>query len=470
MSQENKNEIAHAFSPRRLRPLVAAFVLALVAACGIDDEFQRIADEANTGYVEGRSESSSASEAPGMQPMAEVSGEVAVAGRIDSSGTFVEKGRADVDASGHYRIGVDVSDGAISDLIVRIESGGEKQGSVIVAGSVRAMTTVEAAPINTETTVEAEAYASARSEGHWEEREGSSTLLRAHINADVAAEVHGGSQTEADILALGQAASASIKAYAEAFLDADVGVTEAELESALTALTDARASLDAALHAAADAEAEAEAHASFEQAAQQAYEDASITLEQQSRAAQSSAEAFLLFAGELSTEARAHAQAEAEKQRATTVSALVEAQVTAAEVHAAGETAMEAAIEQLHADVEAAAVAGSQAEADIRTAWQDFSAAVIAELKASMDATQETAFESAESIAADAQSALDDALSLIAMVSVEASASASVSAFLEGYSAITADSTVQIMVDAGMEQARAEAVIEILAAVSLAAR
>lgn len=440
---------------RHMKILCAAALLAGTAACGGPSE------DSNKGTVNGRVENT------GAMP---VDGAAITAYRVEADGslTAISSGNVQTSADGTYSVVVELASDTMSDIVIVADNNGA-EGSVIVSGELSSGGSITAAPIDSETTVETDVYIEANAEGNWDSS-CTTAQLRTWISAEMAAAIEGSTDYAGTVQTWAQATTSAMVSWSGTLAHEAVGATSAEIEAALEGGAQAQASLDAQLHAAqsqAEIDAALEAHA---EATIQAYADAGITVEQMSNASQAAMEAMVTYAGDLSADARARAISDAEQTRGLFVQAAVEARFEAMAAAGAAQQNVVQAGETLQADLEAAASAGASAAADVEAAWSDYRASVETELEATVSAGAQTALSQVESAIATAETTLDGALAAIsASADADVVANATVDAFGVFYASAFAQANTTTLVTAGLDEADARAVIQVLVSVSASA-
>lgn len=418
--------------------------------------------EPSTGTVNGRVDSA------GALPL-EGAAITAYEVQADGSLTAISSGNVESAADGTYSVVVELTSQTMSDIVIVADDNGA-QGSVIVSGELSAGSTLTAAPIDTETTVETDIYVEARAQGSWETGSSNTAQLRAWITAELAAAIHGSTDYASNVASCARATTSAMASWSGALAHSAVGATSSEIEAAIAAQTQAQAALDAQLHAAtSQAEVDAAIEAYFD-ATVEAHSNAGITLEQMSNAAQAAAEAMLVYSGELTADAYAAAVSDAEQMRAALVRTAVEARFQAMAAASGVQQSVQQAGATLQTELEATASAGANAAADAQTAWGNYQASIEAELQAHIQAAAQSALAQVENTIDTAQASLSSALSSIsASASVDVVAQATVDAFGVFYLSAFAQTNTTTLVTAGLSQADAEAVIQVLVSVSASA-
>jgi hypothetical protein len=217
--------------------------------------------------------------------------------QLRGNGTFAELATASVAFDGSFDVeGVPAGR---SDLAVLAYAGGEVVGGVLIHETSRAGAVIVAAPINYETTVEAEAYARVRADG--DDGSASELSLLVHMQGSAAQRV-ATSAAEIEAVAAGYvaASTAMTRAYAASGASLDASA-RAE------ALSDAAVQFAAERHAGVSASA---AHEAFTDAALDAYVAAGAGLQQSLVASAAAATMFdATLYGESSARADVVAQA-----------------------------------------------------------------------------------------------------------------------------------------------------------------
>ncbi len=211
---------------RTLAPL--ALVLAL--ACNNDDPD---VDPDNASTIEGQ-----VSNDAGTQGRLAGSGSVDAAAEVEAiamSGDEMGQviGAADIDADGSFAVDVPAESSQM--VLVALDENGEKVGSVIVEGAAEAGSTVTSQPIDSETSLEAEAFTWIANERSGETID--TIDLRKRIDADLAAEIDAvadADETRGDVAidAVAKAVLAAQEARGDVFADAGLSVDAEDLWTA----------------------------------------------------------------------------------------------------------------------------------------------------------------------------------------------------------------------------------------------
>lgn len=196
---------------------------------------------------------------------------------VDDDGRMVLAASGDVTADGHFAIdGINAGDGP---FIVRVMTGADVTGDVIVPEDLGAGDDVTTAPIDDETTVEAQALVAVLA-GEAERDDVDSVSLMTWIDAGLAARVHAGGTTaatlgnafmvaqETSLAVTGASAKAtegaSFAAWAQLTARLDAATTDAARAEAWSEFhADVSAALDSELDVGTDAQADATAGAGF---------------------------------------------------------------------------------------------------------------------------------------------------------------------------------------------------------------
>jgi hypothetical protein len=408
-----------------------------------------------------------------------VSGAIVSAYRVETDGTLTVISNEDTtDADGRYEIFVLLDGNIEGDVLVRAEESGGAEGSVLLSATLEEGTTVTAAPIDVETAVEADVYVEARASGELDADRHSRAGLRTFVSAEVAAAIQAvaDSATSADYEAEVEVAAEAALAFAEgwhaALTDEFSGATSAEVEAAWEAVATAQIVYDLALDAAADGSARDAAREAFVTAMFDAWATAGISGRDLVFAAQVAVEASYAYTSELDGDVAGAVRAELALTEAMVMTRAFEAWFADLEAEGAVDADVvadvEAAGDDLEADIGAAFDAGAEIGDDVRDAWDAYSATIAAELDAAVSASGSaavTAYANVEATMETAADALSAAIAaLTASAAIDATAEASVDAHATYYEATTASAVVDVLTTAGVGSATAEAIVQLRAA------
>jgi hypothetical protein len=264
--------------------ILGLLMMAALAAC--DDGVSP--SEHGSASVQGSVESTRDPAAPEPAPAGEAAPPSPAPGptpetvsvvQVRGNGTFAELATASVDFDGTFAVeGVPAGR---SDLAVLAYAGGEVVGSVLIHETSRAGAVIVAAPINHETTVEAEAYARVRAEG--DAGSASELSLLVHMQG-AAAERVAASAAEIEAVAAGYVAASA--AMTRAYVASGAGLDASARAEALAA---AAVQFAAERHAGVSASS---AHGAFVDAALDAFVAAGAGLEQSVVASAAAATTF----------------------------------------------------------------------------------------------------------------------------------------------------------------------------------
>lgn len=354
------------------------------------------------------------------------------------SGLQALPGEATTNAEGHFTL---TTSGTAASVVLRAETD-DMEASALVEPNVAVSGTVRVPPMTRKSTMQAEAYADARS---------SSNQVHAfdaivYVDATTAAALEGGTT---DIENVGDAVAASVDAeVAYATHAQGGGATDAQVQATLTTRTSAASQYRAALVAATTASARAQARAAFEEAYVTAYSQADLSYSAQAQAALTNARAAARFSGELSTESGFAASRQAQVLAAHSVALAVEQEFEAAGASQARLSALAQARASFVAAVRAAASAQAIAEA-----YASYRTAVSVEL-AGETALNTSVIQAAFAATTTARAALEG--SVTAAVNVQVIAGAFVTFFT------TVREATEVSFGLGVEGAWAARVVALL--------
>lgn len=445
--------------------LGAALLATLLAGCepptgsdpgtpGDDDDDT----STSSGTVQGRVSDSGARDVEGM---------VVTAATLDANGELVtvSETSATTDANGEYSLEIILEDGeSMSDVIITAE--GESQGSwsVIVSDEIEANAVATAAPINVETTSESRLLVALAANGMWDSEVMTSAMLRASVDAELAADLEGESSTSTELTGTAEAIASAMTAWSWT-LDAEaVGGVSGDAHAVAELIADAQTELDAALDAAVDAEAEAEAVANYEAAIDAAFDAANIGDSQAYAAAIASVEAIGLTSGSASSDSSinlmadfAAEQAEAMAETAITAASALDVSAEANQIIAEANTNLTSAI-----SVAAEGATDVQAMADaFASATEDWGVAVMGAIQTELDAEQQLALGAVIDAAAEASAAFEAALTGTEGDAM-ANAEAATEAIGEFFTELDAESLVGDLEAEGLTAAQAGATIGVI--------
>ena len=150
---------------------------------------------------------------------------------------------ATIDDSGRYTVKVSL-DGTTSDIVVQASVGGAVSARAILSAALEINGQGLAAPANTETTIEADVFIDARTQGIWDANTTTAGLRRL-IDASTAAAISTSATRAADVRGTAVVVVAALDARANA--SARVGVSASQLQAFMTSETAAQAQLDRVL-------------------------------------------------------------------------------------------------------------------------------------------------------------------------------------------------------------------------------
>lgn len=386
-----------------------------------------------------------------------IEGAVMTAAIVEADGSLTQlttTGEVMTDAMGRYELEILLVDRIDQPIVVTATSGNDIGAALHLRG-VDGDSDVTIAPIDVETTMEAEVVIEARSSGMWC-ASCDANDVRARLNAETAAalaattDVEGQTRIAAD--AMVRATAATWAAFASDATDATVETWgEFERERA-----EAHAELVAALDASADADARAEAEAEYMASVNAALDQVGVSMNDAAIASHTEAVATADSLAMLEADAQAAARAAVESNRAERVSVAMEALAESSTT--ADAEAVMMANTTLMGRIGAAASMGASADAEIRDAWDTWSneirTAFTADFGAELVAVV-TTFESTLDTATDAW--LSAVLSAQADMDAEASATAIADAMALLRTSIESEATVDALVAAGLTDADATA-------------
>jgi hypothetical protein len=206
------------------------------------------ASSARTAHIEGQA--AAGAESGSIEIRAALTGEVVGEGDIDSAGHYVASVEAEVESL----------------VVTAYDESGERMGEVLVSASGGADSTVSAAPMTSETSVEAGVFVQIVADYHAAELEDeaeapedeemsegeemvSMAELRARIDASVAAAVEGSSDAEGELEALATAIRVAAEARAQALAEFDWDAGDEHAEADAHAMAEIEAALAAGLSA-----------------------------------------------------------------------------------------------------------------------------------------------------------------------------------------------------------------------------
>jgi len=297
---------------------------------------------------------------------------------VAASGQVV--GEGDIDASGRYIADVAAD---MENLVVRAyDTSGSVTGEVLVGASGAAESTTTAAPMTSETSVEAEVYVAAHADAS-----GATVAmadLRGRLDAEVAAAVDAAAEREQEVEALAQGILAAQAAEARALAEFG-GEAGSDFEPATAVSVQMMAEVDAALDSGLSAE---EADRWFIELEEDAAEAQGIGLGVLAEAEASAGIAFRMTldglaeggsAAEETAEEGARRSGELEARLAAEVSVWT---ATSAELSSDAIDLTEDAANELEAEAQAAAERDAAAEV-----WADFEARIVGDVEGGLTDT-----------------------------------------------------------------------------------
>lgn len=320
-------------------------------------------------------------------------GATVTAYRVNADGSLEEASTepATTDAEGRYTVNVDLAAMVESDLIVRVDyaSGGSAQG--IVTAELEPGAVVIVAPIDEESSAEAEIYLSLHASGSWDASTMDSTTLRAQVDAAVGEAWSGASESEREGVAEATAAAMAAWSASAEQLDA------AKAELAAEAARSAQAALDAQADASDSVGSEA-----YSEALISAWYDAGYSSEDLSYFGHAAAEAQVAASGDASGEAARASEAFFASLRASlSVDAVSEAWISGFE-----SAPPEQEGDDLLSSIDTAASSSGELGLLVSSAWSVYAQQVWAELLSAADTTQVLALNTARASAESASASL----------------------------------------------------------------
>lgn len=313
-----------------------------------------------------------------------IEGATVILARVKADGTLETVSNASVqtDVSGQYTVETNV-DGE-SNLVV-VATKGSGRWEAVVSSTVKHGITVFAPPMNDETTVEADVYASIKASGNLTV---SFVDIASTINSEIAAQVKGNASAMADL-------AASIKAEADAkvktFAGSEVGGTQSEWQVIVNAKAQAQAQLERDLFV---ASSQSEIDAAFETYASatiNAYNSAGLDVSAYGKVVEASSRVFINNASSLSTSAQFAANKRIAILKAKIINFVVQAKFTAMGASQAQLNTLITAAATLNASIKV-----SSTSSEIITAFDNYHTVVVNELRIilGIDATTMATLES----------------------------------------------------------------------------
>lgn len=434
---------------------VSALAASLFLACGGSDKDP---DGDNPGGGTTAKQTAALSGRVDLAERTELKDGTVTAYEIEKDGALTKVSSATaIDAGGKYTLTVEVGDDTFDDLLVRAEKG-TAHADVLVSGTLAAKGTATAAPIDAETSAEAEVYVHARAKGIWTEH-ASKVLLREMISAEMGAELRNAMDHDAAIDAAAKGVTAAVIAWDGMLRREELGVAGEQVDAFLQLEASAQAKLDQSLDAAATAELEAQAFTQYRTSMDQAWDMAAISVEQRAAAAQAAAVSMRVYAQQLAP----RFVVAAEQMRAATVTAAIEAQFSlVSEVETDREAVADAGV-LLRATIDGAIAAGADAPQRIASAWSEYHTAVRARMDKNLELAQRAALINVELALTGAESALRTSLGRVtANASPAVTAAAVVNAYGTFSAAVTAPAQITALATASVNLDRARALLEMM--------
>lgn len=389
---------------------VGIFLGASLAACG------------KPGTVQGKISDNNGAQARALGGQGTVAAATtATLSIVGDDGSLTVIGEADVQADGSYSIESEtVGEGKL--VIQALDEGGQVLGSVILDQALAAGETTIAAPITTETSVEAEVFVQMATDAALDVDDIDTCDLKARIDTLTALAVNASADAEGDIAALAQAT-----ASAQAAFFASLNTTAQEsFNASLQAAIDLAAELDAQADSVVQSE---EAYDGYISALFDAYVREGFDEDACSDAQITASVAFQLTVNaQASAEVATQAALQAQAYQAATISVASEALLEAAGAADASIQAVVAAGTQLRSDLSAAQDLAAGANA-----YATFEASVVsgnnAALEIASGADLDVALALQQATIDTAFATFDAALALVATVDAETTARGVVDAY-----------------------------------------
>lgn len=430
--------------------------LTALAALACDDVGNGENGGQDTATIEGRvDEDGSQSFAPSQ---AEGSATVVAAYRVSADGELegVATGAAEVDAEGRYEVEVDRQAATGASLVLRAEaeSDGASVGKVAISEHFDGDASMQAPPIDAESTVIADIFLEARAEGEVSAEVGPG-MFWLTVGTGLAAELTAAG--EAEIAAAAEAASAAVTAWKATLRHESSAASEQDVSVAMEFSADAEATLAGEL-AAGNADGALEAYAA---AVIDAHADAGVQAEFAARAGIASAEAMKGFEGELGAEGGAALGVAAEAHKARTATEAL-ARYAEENLAAAGGAVADAGA-SARAEVRAAAQAGAEAQAEIEEAWASLQAEATAEIAATFGLAE----SEIEAVVEGLEAEVDALASALGDLSGSLSLGGELDVAIEGMATYFAEVSTQAeaLVALGIDESEAEAAATVLATI-----
>lgn len=374
---------------------------------------------------------------------------------VDSDGSFVLLVDVEAQASAEGDVLVEAWDGAQLDSAQRV-------GAAIVAEALVAGEETATAPLDAETTAEADVWSRLRATDT-EGLPGSSAWLRARVTAELATAVDRAPSRSAAVDQVAEAEAAAMATFVET-LEVE-GMADGSVDAALASMGAAYVTFDGDAYAASDEAAATEAEAALETALDGVWTRAGWTRSQVALSQQLSAEVTATLLADADASVAAASRVDAGLRRAdAVVSATVEGFETLG-AEATTLTSVEDAGVALRGRLKEAA--GDPADAD--AAWDDFRTSVETALTTTLTTEEAGVVLTLQTTLAQAVDALVDARTT---AGGDAASDVVVDAFVDAAVAVwgtaTADAQVELLTAVGLSDAEATALLRVLAHLELA--
>lgn len=419
--------------------MISLLSLVFIAGCSDDSSNPVGGDPNSPSKVQGK-----ATDNNGFQKSngtnSNIEGATVILARVKADGSLETVSNASVqtDVSGLYTVETNV-DGESNLLVVATK--GSNVWKAVVSSTVKNGITVFAPPLNDETTVEAEVYASVKASGN---ANVTFADIASTINIEIAVQVKGDASAMADL-------TASIEAEADAkvqtFTSSEVGGTLAEWQLIVNAKAQAQAQLERDLFV---ASSQSEINAAFEtytDATINAYNNAGSDITAYGKVIEASSRVFINNATSISSSVKFAVQKRIALLKAKIINFVVLAKFTALGASQAQMNTIISAAATLNASIDASATFSA-----ILIAFDDYHTAVVNELSITLGVDSST-MAAIESNIAAFQATLESSVKLTVSTNVIVNAymkfysdvKSSVEGSLSTLSQTQVNATVQIL-------------------------
>lgn len=387
--------------------------------------------------------------------------------RIETDGSLTNVSKAPVGTTGKtYRVVVRSKYVGEGEFLTKAQKDGGN-GYVLVAERIDPKDEVVVAPIDSETSVEAEAFITARSKGAWRSDIGSQALFRFFIPPEAAA--FRSNESYADHLeAISNAANSAMLSWFKT-LSNEFEVPDGEMRSLRDSIRSAQIDFDAAMNLAQAVGTEDEARATFENELFDAHDNLGIPVYQVAQSSNASATVALSYASGMPASLARKMVKRTELARSRAVRGAVTSEL-ARLPHA--DDYMENvrnAGDKLSDQLRVAFSDATDIESAIESSWRDYQNDVLAQLEALLSEQGErqqdeyrvvvTAIETGGGLFEGLVEALD---AVDAALSADASSTATSAAFGEFFDLVVTPDHIGNLTDAGLTTQEAKAVLRIL--------